>query len=73
MIDQVWFRMIDSKTQQFNPFMVISMVKTATTTTSAVEKYGSIFTAALDVTGVSGHDLDETITSDSKYKYFPRW
>jgi len=53
--------------------MVISMVKTATTTTSAVEKYGSIFTAALDVTGVSGHDLDETITSDSKYKYFPRW
>ena len=27
----------------------------------------------LDLIGASGHKFDEEITSDSKYKYFPRW
>ena len=27
----------------------------------------------LDLIGASGHEFDEEITSDSKYKYFPRW
>lgn len=72
-IDQCWFRVIDSQLQAWNPWQFVDMIKSATTVTSAVEKLGSIPSAGLDLAGLSGHDLDETIKSDSKYKYFPRW
>ncbi len=51
----------------------VDMVKSATTVTSAVEKMGTIPSVGLDLIGASGHDWDEIIMSDSKYKYFPRW
>ena len=49
------------------------MVKSATTVTSAVEKMGTIPSVGLDLIGASGHEFDEIIKSDSKYKYFHRW
>lgn len=73
LIDQVWFRVIDSQFQIWNPWQFVDMVKSATTVTSAVEKFGTIPSVGLDLIGASGHDFDEIIKSDSKYKYFPRW
>jgi hypothetical protein len=49
------------------------MVKSATTVTSAVEKFTEIPTALADAAGLTGHNPNDIIKSDSKYKYFPRW
>lgn len=73
LLDQVMFRVIDSQFQLWNPWQFIDMVKSATTVTSAVEKMGTIPSVGLDLIGASGHEFDEIIKSDSKYKYFPRW
>lgn len=73
LLDQVMFRVIDSQFQLWNPWQFVDMVKSATTVTSAVEKMGTIPSAGLDLIGASGHEFDEIIKSDSKYKYFPRW
>lgn len=73
LLDQVMFRVIDSQFQLWNPWQFVDMVKSATTVTSAVEKMGTIPSVGLDLIGASGHEFDEIIKSDSKYKYFPRW
>lgn len=73
LLDQVMFRVIDSQFQLWNPWQFVDMVKSATTVTSAVEKMGTIPSVGLDLIGTSGHEFDEIIKSDSKYKYFPRW
>jgi hypothetical protein len=49
------------------------MIKSATTVTSFIEKVSTPMSVGLDLIGASGHKFDEEITSDSKYKYFPRW
>lgn len=49
------------------------MVKSATTVTSAVEKFTEIPTAIADAAGLTGNNPTDIISSDSKYKYFPRW
>ena len=49
------------------------MVKSATTVTSAVEKFTEISTAIADAAGLTGNNSTDIISSDSKYKYFPRW
>ena len=49
------------------------MVKSATTVTSAVEKFTEVPTAIADAAGLTGNDPTDIISSDSKYKYFPRW
>ena len=49
------------------------MVKSATTVTSAVEKFTEIPTAIADAAGLTGNSPTDIISSDSKYKYFPRW
>lgn len=73
MIDQEWFRVIDSQIQTYNPFAFVDMIKSATTVTSFIEKVSTPMSVGLDLIGASGHEFDEEITSDSKYKYFPRW
>ena len=73
LIDQCMFRVIDSQFQAYNLYQFVVMVKSATTVTSAVEKFTEIPTALADAAGLTGHNPNEIIKSDSKYKYFPRW
>lgn len=73
LIDQCMFRVIDSQLQVYNPYMFIDMIKSSTTVTSAVEKFTEIPTALADAAGLTGHNPNDIIKSDSKYKYFPRW
>lgn len=73
LIDQCMFRTIDSQFQLYNVYQFIDMVKSATTVTSAVEKFTEIPTAIADATGLTGNNPTDIISSDSKYKYFPRW
>lgn len=73
LIDQCMFRTIDSQFQLYNVYQFIDMVKSATTVTSAVEKFTEIPTAIADATGLTGNNPTDIIQSDSKYKYFPRW
>lgn len=73
LIDQCMFRVIDSQFQLYNVYQFIDMVKSATTVTSAVEKFTEIPTALADATGLTGNNPTDIIKSDSKYKYFPRW
>lgn len=73
LIDQCMFRTIDSQFQLYNVYQFIDMVKSATTVTSAVEKFTEIPTAIADAAGLTGNNPTDIISSDSKYKYFPRW
>lgn len=73
LIDQCIFRVIDSQFQAYNLYQFIDMVKSATTVTSAVEKFTEIPTALADAAGLTGNNPTDIIKSDSKYKYFPRW
>ena len=73
LIDQCMFRTIDSQFQLYNVYQFIDMVKSATTVTSAVEKFTEIPTALADSAGLTGNNPTDIISSDSKYKYFPRW
>ena len=73
LIDQCMFRVIDSQFQLYNVYQFVVMVKSATTVTSAVEKFTEIPTAIADATGLTGNNPTDIIKSDSKYKYFPRW
>lgn len=73
LIDQCMFRVIDSQFQMYNVYQFVDMVKSATTVTSAVEKFTEIPTALADATGLTGNNPTDIIKSDSKYKYFPRW
>ena len=73
LIDQCMFRTIDSQFQLYNVYQFVDMVKSATTVTSAVEKFTEIPTAIADAAGLTGNDPTDIISSDSKYKYFPRW
>ena len=73
LIDQCMFRTIDSQFQLYNVYQFIDMVKSATTVTSAVEKFTEIPTALADAAGLTGNNPTDIISSDSKYKYFPRW
>ena len=73
LIDQCMFRTIDSQFQLYNVYQFIDMVKSATTVTSAVEKFTEIPTALTDAAGLTGNNPTDIISSDSKYKYFPRW
>lgn len=73
LIDQCMFRVVDSQFQAYNIYQFVQMVKSATTVTSAVEKFTEIPTALADAAGLTGHNPNEIIKSDSKYKYFPRW
>lgn len=73
LIDQCMFRTIDSQFQLYNVYQFVDMVKSATTVTSAVEKFTEIPTAIADAVGLTGNNPTDIISSDSKYKYFPRW
>lgn len=73
LIDQCMFRTIDSQFQLYNVYQFVDMVKSATTVTSAVEKFTEIPTAIADAAGLTGNNPTDIIKSDSKYKYFPRW
>ena len=73
LIDQCMFRTIDSQFQLYNVYQFVDMVKSATTVTSAVEKFTEIPTAIADAAGLTGNSPTDIISSDSKYKYFPRW
>lgn len=73
LIDQCMFRTIDSQFQLYNVYQFVDMVKSATTVTSAVEKFTEIPTAIADAAGLTGNNPTDIISSDSKYKYFPRW
>lgn len=73
LIDQCMFRTIDSQFQLYNVYQFVDMVKSATTVTSAVEKFTEIPTAIADAAGLTGNNPNDIISSDSKYKYFPRW
>lgn len=73
LIDQCMFRTIDSQFQLYNVYQFVDMVKSATTVTSAVEKFTEIPTAIADAVGLTGNNPNDIISSDSKYKYFPRW
>ena len=73
LIDQCMFRTIDSQFQLYNVYQFVDMVKSATTVTSAVEKFTEIPTALADAAGLTGNNPTDIIKSDSKYKYFPRW
>lgn len=73
LIDQCMFRIIDSQFQLYNVYQFVDMVKSATTVTSAVEKFTEIPTAIADAAGLTGNNPTDIISSDSKYKYFPRW
>ena len=73
LIDQCMFRTIDSQFQVYNVYQFVDMVKSATTVTSAVEKFTEIPTALADAAGLTGNNPTDIISSDSKYKYFPRW
>lgn len=73
LIDQCMFRIIDSQFQLYNVYQFVDMVKSATTVTSAVEKFTEIPTALADAAGLTGNNPTDIIKSDSKYKYFPRW
>lgn len=73
LIDQCMFRTIDSQFQLYNVYQFIDMVKSATTATSAVEKFTEVPTAIADAAGLTGNNPTDIISSDSKYKYFPRW
>ena len=73
LIDQCMFRTIDSQFQVYNVYQFVDMVKSATTVTSAVEKFTEIPTAIADAAGLTGNNPTDIIKSDSKYKYFPRW
>ena len=73
LIDQCMFRTIDSQFQIYNVYQFVDMVKSATTVTSAVEKFTEIPTALADAAGLTGNNPTDIISSDSKYKYFPRW
>ncbi len=73
LIDQCMFRTIDSQFQMYNVYQFVDMVKSATTVTSAVEKFTEIPTAIADAAGLTGNNPTDIIQSDSKYKYFPRW
>lgn len=73
LIDQCMFRTIDSQFQLYNVYQFVDMVKSATTVTSAIEKFTEIPTAIADAAGLTGNNPTDIISSDSKYKYFPRW
>lgn len=73
LIDQCMFRTIDSQFQLYNVYQFVDMVKSATTVTSAVEKFTEVPTAIADAAGLTGNSPTDIIPSDSKYKYFPRW
>lgn len=73
LIDQCMFRTIDSQFQLYNVYQFVDMVKSATTVTSAVEKFTEVPTAIADAAGLTGNNPTDIISSDSKYKYFPRW
>lgn len=73
LVDQCMFRTIDSQFQLYNVYQFVDMVKSATTVTSAVEKFTEIPTALADAAGLTGNNPTDIISSDSKYKYFPRW
>lgn len=73
LIDQCMFRTIDSQFQLYNVYQFVDMVKSATTVTSAVEKFTEVPTAIADAAGLTGNSPTDIISSDSKYKYFPRW
>lgn len=73
LIDQCMFRTIDSQFQLYNVYQFVDMVKSATTVTSAVEKFTEVPTAMADAVGLTGNNPTDIIKSDSKYKYFPRW
>ena len=73
LIDQCMFRVVDSQFQAYNIYQFVQMVKSATTVTSAVEKFTEIPTALADAAGLTGNNPNDIIKSDSKYKYFPRW
>lgn len=73
LIDQCVFRVMDSHFQEYYIYQFVNMVKSATTVTSAVEKFTEIPTALADAAGLTGHNPNDIIKSDSKYKYFPRW
>lgn len=73
LIDYCMFRIIDSQFQLYNVYQFVDMVKSATTVTSAVEKFTEIPTALADAAGLTGNNPTDIIKSDSKYKHFPRW
>lgn len=73
LIDNVMLRTIDSQAQLLNPIQVVDMVRNATSVMSAIDDWSAPTAAMLDLTGISGHDLDEEITSDSRFKYYTRW
>lgn len=73
LIDNIMLRTIDSQFQLYNPVQVVDMVRNATSVMSAIDDWSAPTAAMLDLTGVSGRDLNDEITSDSRFKYFTRW
>lgn len=71
MIDDIYFRDIESQLSGVNPSTVSDIINSLSVLKSGVSEHMNLIKSAADVAGLSGHDLSEEIPR-GKYKYFSR-
>lgn len=69
--DLIMFRVIESRLTNIDPNTTLSFVHSASAALGAMDDWYYIFGGLGDLTGISGHDLDEEVQT-GKYKYSTR-
>lgn len=67
LINLVMMRLGIERVTMYNPGTISEIITSITTVTGAYSKVGRIYDLLLDMTGISGHDPDEIIKSNSQF------
>lgn len=67
LINIVMMRLGIERVTMYNPGTISEIITSITTVTGAYSKVGRIYDLLLDMTGISGHDPDEIIKSNSQF------